>query len=532
MQPPPSTPSWRSLNWLFVYRLGFALLLELLYWSSDADPLLADGNQGLAVNLVHLYFVLVLASGPFLLLRRPAVVQQVELLVFLDIVMSTLLMHASGGVATGLGVLPAIAVIAGALLLEGRLSLLFASFATLAVITQQIYSQLYDPGLAATYTQAGLLGITYFAVAILAHTLLKRIHESEGLAARRLVDIDDLSTLNEYIIRSISTGVVVVDGERRVRLINDAARHLLGIGDTDGRIHLDRRAPVLSAWLAAAVSRPQGNEQTIKVNDLELKPTLKLLGDVRNSGALLFLRDNEEINREAQQIKLASLGRLTASIAHNIRNPLSAVSHAAQLLGESEDMSPVDARMLAIIRRNCARIDEIVTSVLQLSRREQLATETIDLNQWLRIFSSELRDIHEIDQDHLSLELNAETPLVDVDTRHLDQILRNLCENALVHATRDGAPPHILLRTRQENHGKPVMVEVIDDGPGIPADQAEEIFEPFFTTSASGTGLGLYAAREFALANRIDLKLFAAEESGCRFRLTFNAYPNTRMEMA
>ncbi|MGA7980270.1 MAG: ATP-binding protein [Chromatiaceae bacterium] len=516
-----SYPSWRALKAVAVNRLLLAIGLTVIYMPSPgATPTVAWPLPLTTVTAI-VYSILVAFGVLATYIRWPEKEQQVPIAVFIDVVAFTLLMHGSGGIDSGLGLLLAIAVATGAVLMEGRLSLLFASFASLGVMTQQTYSYLYLSAPPANFTQAGLLGITFFAMAMLAHVLYRRIQETERVAARRKVDIADLSKLNDFIIQSMNTGVVVVDGERNLRVLNAAAKQLLGVPGTVREGSLNKVAPPLARWLAAQVTTPHTRDSTISGHDSTLEVTLHLLGDYRESGALMFLRDAQDAIREAQEIKLASLGRLTASIAHNIRNPLSAVGHAAQLLTESPTLANEDLRLLDIIRRNTGRIDETVESVLQLSRRGQASPEAIDLEAWLPTLCADFREVHGLPAEQIRMDISPPAQ-VHADARHLHQIVANLCENALKHASRPGTPVHIEVRARgaAANHGRAIL-DVLDDGPGIDEETAHEIFAPFFTTSSSGTGLGLYIARELSETNGIHLEYIPRQKQGSCFRLNF-----------
>ncbi|NBC15295.1 MAG: two-component sensor histidine kinase [Gammaproteobacteria bacterium] len=517
-----------ALTWLFLYRLVLAALLLLLFSYPVAQPWLGTSATVDAARIaLGLHGLSILAGGLMIGAQRPSRAHQIQIAIFLDIAVYTLLMHLAGGVASGLGLLPAIAVIAGAILMEGRLSLLFASLATLAVMTQQLYSQLYDGTQSGTYTQAGLLGLTYFAVALLAHVMTRRLRETERLAARRKVDLADLSRLNEHVIQRMSMGVVAIDGERRLLLLNNAARRLLGAPQAQPGDSLFLLAPTLRDWFLERLRDGSDGEQDdtlVQIGDNEVLPSLRLLGQGRAYGALIYLRDRRELVRQAQEMKLAALGRLTASIAHNIRNPLSSVTHAAQLLGESEHIDAADANLLEILQRNALRIDETVTSILQLSRRHAAERNDLDLAAWLREFADEYRESQPERAARMRV-VAATSPLpLRVDARHLSQILRNLCDNAFKHGTRDGAPPQVVLRAARDGRTGTLQLDVMDTGPGIPPENRRQIFEPFFTTSVSGTGLGLYIARELAEANGIRLEYIPAELTEGRFRLTFGPH--------
>lgn len=516
-------PTWESLRWLFLFRLLMVVGLVLFFAPMLAHPAGEAVDALLAWPVLVVYALAVLGSGLNLWARWPSRENQVALAIFVDLIAYTLVMHAGGGVDSGLGVLLAMAVAVGAMLMEGRLSLVFASFASLGVITEQTYSYMQGTASVAGFTQAGLLGIMFFVLALLTHVLSRRVRQAEELAARRKVDIDDLSKLNEFIIQDMSMGVVVVDGERRLRLMNQAAREMVGVPDAAPGATLKQVCIELDNWLAEHVrpTAPQGG--VIRVGNRELRPNRQLLGDFRAAGVMLYLRDNQELVKEAQQIKLASLGTLTASIAHNIRNPLSAISHAGQLLGEAKGLAPDDRHLLDIIRRNCGRIDEIVRSVLQLSRRNQIDPLQLELVAWLGEYCDEFRESHGLPADHFLLDFEPPPISVEVDPRHLHQIIANLCENAVVHAGRPDRPPRIEVRVRRGEGPERASIEVADDGPGIDQDSVDEIFNPFFTTKSSGTGLGLYIARELAETNAIRLEYRRERPTGSCFRLVFTA---------
>ncbi|WP_238787423.1 sensor histidine kinase [Thiospirillum jenense] len=516
------------LTWLFAYRLILILILILMFSYPDHAPWLASSASNdprHARLLLALQAQSVLIGGLFLMLRWPKREHQIEIAVFLDILLYTLLMHLSGGVSTGLGLILAMVVAAGALTMQGRLSLLFAAFATLAVIAQQVYTELYATSTTGTSTQAGLLGMTYFAVALLAHVLARRLRATEYLATRRQLDLADLSKLNDYIIQNMTMGVLVINAQRGILLLNHAARRLLNQPQLRIGEQLAAVAPALDDWLAQHTLDASRRKRTVLLlAEQELHISAHSLRDFHSSGVLLFLRDQRELIRQAQNIKLASLGRLTASIAHNIRNPLSAVTHASQLLAEAPGLVDDDLHLLDIIRRNARRIDETVTSVLELSRRDPSQPQVFDLNGWLTEFSSEYRACTAAaQQDCVHLELSPDRVMVAVDPRHFRQILSNLCDNAFKHGRRADHQAQVTLRVTRLADGDAVQLTVTDNGPGIAAAHLATLFDPFFTTSSSGTGLGLYAARELAQANGMELEYIAVPDAGAQFRLTFQS---------
>ncbi|MBN2886540.1 MAG: HAMP domain-containing histidine kinase [Chromatiaceae bacterium] len=516
---PGRYPTWGALRWLFLVRLLMVVGLTLVFSPGLRDPMMLRADTPFAWNVLLAHAVAVLASGLSLYGHWPSRLNQVYLAVFVDTLAFSLLMHAAGGIASGLGLLLVVAVAAGALTMEGRLSLLFAALASLAVIAEQTHATLR--GEPPAFTQAGLLGMLFFATAIASQLLYRRIRTAEALAERRQIDLDDLANLNNFIIQNIGMGILVADGERRPRLMNQAARELLGLRRAPRDIPLARFAPALAAWLDEHARPRMPSEGTLECNGRALRVTLKRVGQGRANGVILYLRDDREVQAEAQQIKLAALGTLTASIAHNIRNPLSAISHAAQLAAEAPQLRDEELHLIDIIRRNSARIEDTVESVLQISRRERIQREPLALTDWLADFCHELRERHRLPPERLQLRDAASGCLVETDPRHLRQILANLCENALIHA---GPAPCLDIRLGLEDRSRP-FIEVMDDGPGIAEDIRAEIFNPFFTTSASGSGLGLYIARTLAEANGITLDTYPRHPHGSCFRLLFPSLP-------
>ena len=226
------------------------------------------------------------------------------------------------------------------------------------------------------------------------------------------------------------------------------------------------------------------------------------VGRQRSAGAVIFLEDSTRIQNEARQMKLAALGRLTANIAHEIRNPLGAISHATELLQEEPASTDTAKRLITIIHDNTERLNRMVNDVLKLRRSDSVHREEFKVVDYLRVFVEQFCQIERISPEIFGLELHAE-PRVVFDRSHLNQVMWNLCRNALRHCRREKGSIRIAVNEVEE--GATVKLDVIDDGPGVAPALRAQLFEPFFTTAAGGTGLGLYIAREVCEAN--DAKL-------------------------
>jgi two-component system, NtrC family, sensor histidine kinase PilS len=516
--------AWRALRYFNLYRLIIAGLFAVLSGFGRLPPNFTqfDERQILLTSVSYLalatvfHFYVERRAGGLALLRNAQVL--------LDIVALTFLMHASGGVAGGFGILLVIAIAGACLLASWRAAVAFAALSTFAVLGETFYGVWRFEYSVASYTQAGLLGAACFGTAILASWLAEQARRSEALAAARARDLQTMAELNEHIVQRMRSGIVVLDDTLRVLLLNQAAERMLGInGEVDGQ-PLDTVSPALNGARHAWVARSENRKTPIDLDGRGGQAIVSFtnLGVGVGENTLVFLEDAAETQQRAQQIKLASLGRLTASIAHEIRNPLGAISHAGQLLSESPDLGREDRRLLEIIAEHSRRMNAIIKNVMTIGRRDLAVAESFELRPWLTGFVAELVERRALAEGDVVCEWNDPDIIVRMDRSQLHQVLWNLCENALRYSQR--AP---LLRFVCGRHGpsQRPYVDVIDSGTGMAEAVAEQIFEPFFTSGSGGTGLGLYIARELCEANQATLALVADGADGCTFRILF-AHPD------
>ncbi len=517
-----STPAaWQPLRVLTFYRVILAGLLTTIYYLvQDSNPFNVQ-NHPLFSSTLLTYLAFSVAAGFSTRLHWPGYRFQALLQVLADIGAIALLMHATGGATSALAVLLVIAIAVGALVLPGRLAFLLAAVATLTLLFETGLASLAEVKTGAgSITRAGLLGLVLFAATGLANVLALRTRESEALAQQRGIDLANLEQLNQYIIRQLQTGLLVVDPDNRIRLVNDTACTLLGL-DAQTSAPLATVAPELATQLDLWRKDSQWQAEAIQSQTASstLLPRFGELKTAQGDGALIILEDSAQLARQTQQIKLASLGRLTASIAHEIRNPLGAISHAAQLLEESDHLEKADKRLTEIITTHTQRVNTIIENVLQLSRRSASHPQEVNLREWLDAFREEFLQTENIPSAQLELDLDQQDLTVHVDPGHLHQVLTNLCQNGLRHA---GTSPHLLIQGRKEPGGA-VQLDIADNGPGIDAQTAEQMFEPFFTTATSGTGLGLYIARELCEINQARLSYLRTDTGASCFRIHFAA---------
>ena len=519
---PPINPAqtWRPL-WLFnLYRLVLSGFFTVLAFSDLNIKPIGEYNTPLLYVTSVVYLLLAIGACFTIHWRTPRFTRQVYSQTVIDIVAITLLMHASGGTSTGLGMLLIIAVASGSMLLAGRTALSLAAVATLFMLGEHAYFQLTNPNLSTAYTHAGLLGATFFVTALLSRALARRILESEALAARRGIDLANMEQLAEYVIQRMQTGVVVIDDTRRIWQINNSAQQLLGLPPLTGTPTLENGCPALAEEYRQWHTNPLYQPKPFRAATAEVLPRFATLGT--GSSTLIFLEDTAAMTQQAQQLKLASLGRLSASIAQEIRNPLGSISHAGQLLTESPQLNKHDLRLTEIIHTNSQRMNKIIENVLQLGRRNQSMPETIPLKPWLENFIADFCRGQQITPEQIHLSVEPATLEVEFDASQLHQILWNLCHNGLRHGTEHSGCAQLTLAASATTNRTSAAMDIIDNGPGIAASAQQHLFEPFFTTATQGSGLGLYIARELSECNQAHLTYLTTTNGGSCFRLTFS----------
>jgi two-component system sensor histidine kinase PilS (NtrC family) len=515
----PSYPStyWRSLFYFNTYRLAIAALLLISTVVVGQNLLFGSWNKPMFLSVSVAYVLFAAASFITISAHRPGFQLQIAVQVCADIVFVVLLLHASGGISSGLGLLLLANLAAAGIISRGRLTLFYASLAAVAVLLAHTYEVLFFYGSYAMYLQAGLLSIGYFATAWLAHALAKRVVASEQLAAQREVDVASMAQVSQLVMQDMQDGVIVVDGQGMVKQLNARAEELLGPLPKGGEVSLKDYNPAITARLALWLENPDAGFDPMRTILSQKLTAARFVpvGRDQHRGVVIFIEDLTRIQSQAQQMKLASLGRLTANIAHEIRNPLSAINHATELLQEEGEIPDSSARLLEIIHDNVQRLDRMVQDVLKLNRRDRAVRETVPLGDFLRNFTSQFCQIEKVPNDIIAIGHSREHSVL-FDRSHLNQIMWNLCRNALRYCQRKSGS----VRIKVDPGPAPNTIElsVIDDGPGIAEAVRAHLFEPFFTTASSGTGLGLYIAREVCEANGATLS-YVESAAGAQFTM-------------
>ena len=515
--------SWRLVYLLNFYRLALSLLLVSLYFSDLLFKPLGSRNPDLFIISSAFYFLAGVIIHSMIYQRRPRLQFQIYLNLGIDISFVTALMHSSGGTGSGLGSLMVVSIVCGSILLSGRATFFPAALASIAILFEHSLVQLSDKTPDSDFLQSGILGITFFATSLLAIVLSRRIHESEALAKKQSIDLANMAQLTEHVIQRMQTGVIVVDEDLTIRLINQSAWQMLGMPASKKAKRLAQLSEELLQRLVKWKNDPFGQHMLNPSfsTHTDIQARFAQLGQEKRQGVLIFLEDISATAQQAQQMQLASLGQLTASIAHEIRNPLGAISHAGQLLSESDRLDKNDHRLTQIIADNTSRLNTIVKNVMQVSRRDPHHIERISLKDFLEKFISDYQIGQTIVPGSIRVDIQPENVQVRFDSSHLQQILVNLCDNALRHSVDYKATPKIELRGGITTDFNRPFLDVIDHGPGIRADDIPHIFEPFFTSATNGTGLGLYISRQLAESNQAHLNYIIIPTGGACFRISF-----------
>lgn len=511
----PEHQAWLLLKVYLVYRLFLAGLFIALFYARVAPSVLGSLNTQLYHSSSLLYLLLTLASGFLLRFRLGSYGFQAQLLLFSDIILLTLIMHASGGIKSGIGILLAVSVASGGVTVGGRCAMFFAAIASLLVLGDEIYADLTDSFATTSYPYAGMLGAAFLTIALLAYVLAKRSESLLELTVQHEQTIANLEELNHYIIQHLQTGIIITNRMQSVQLANAAALRMLNLEKNP--LHLreisTRLTEDFSDWLH---DQTLDQAQLILTDQAEIRVRFMLLPTRNQAFYMLMLEDIALYNQHVQQSKLASLGRLSASIAHEIRNPLSAISHAGQLLSENPNFSPQDLRLTEIIQTHSKRVNRIIEDILQLSRRGASRRENIQLKPWLTHYLETFTlEPPFFERKTFRLDIDQDRLTAFIDPGHLKQILDNLCQNALLYGHPEQGP--IILRAFLARNSP--CIEVIDNGPGIDRKHLSHLFEPFFTTSNKGTGLGLFICKELAELNQAKLGYYLTENQRSSFRL-------------
>lgn len=518
---------WQLLRIYGIYRvlLSVSILLFFIVGSNSAS--INSGRTYFALAATYLGLCILTALITRTRIGRARV--QAFMAFIVDIAVLTGLQYAQTSKSADLTLLELVAVAAGSIILRGRMPYFLAALASLSILTEDVALRwLHDRANSEDVMRAGFMGMSMFATAFFAQQLANRLRDSEALAEKQAEDLASLEELNHHIIQRMRTGIIVVNAKDEVVMINDSCWKMFNMPALGKHGPLQQLSPELEQQLATwrQNSMARGKPFRAAVNGPDVIANFTPLETANISDVLIFVDDNTRMAQQAQQLKLASLGGLTASIAHEIRNPLGAISHAAQLLGESNELTSADARLADIIQKHSLRMNRVIENVLQLSRRRPTQPERADLCSWIRETVQEYKTGSAQNSD---IELRVQREVIEfcADHSQMQQVFNNLIQNGLRYSEKQTGKAYLQINVGITLQGEQPYVDVIDRGPGIGPEQADKIFEPFYTSEKTGTGLGLYIARELCEANQARLDYIPIKSGSC-FRVTF-AHPGRNM---
>ena len=497
--------------WYSGYRLIIAVSLILIYLLT-AEQLSADYDYPFLYFYTLVCYITINVFQLFLLKIIPLQTTKQLIFIFLvDVICLAVITFSAGGPNLQLSMLYVIIIFSSALLLKAQLSLIVTLFAVIMVIYQRFIGNFFDYNNLNHLGNSALLAFLFFVVYAIGRIAVQRFKILETLTFHQSIEIHQLQNINRYILEQIEDGYLVLDESNHIVLTNPAANNLLGI-----YLPVSPERTPLVKW------QPDLFE-LIKFSDLEdgeefsfesqqspytVHIRVKHLMVPEQALVLLILKDALKLNQQVQQLKLAALGQLSASIAHEIRNPLAAIVQANELVKDSD---PHQQAMLSrMISKQAHRIDLIVQDTLDMARNKPTEAQVIHLKEFLESLCSEdLADVK-----HL-IEIKIPEPAsILFDEKQLRQVMINLIRNALRHNAQDA--PYIAVEVRV-NEGR-TFIEVIDFGSGVAKGDISELFKPFFSTEKKGTGLGLYLSHTLCEANHTKLTYVERQQGAC-FRI-------------
>ena len=497
--------AWRALVLLTLFHA--ALGLALISIQRRDNPLSDEiTNPALFAGVSWFFMTFAALSLALALLRRPGFRQQVYGVMTIDIIAMLALMNASGGLHSFVGLLLALSLSIGSLLTSGVAAFTFAALAAAGMLGLQAWAHLAGAAPLWDYAHALILGLAFFLVAFLAHSLTARLKSAERAIVMQAAGLADLHEVNAFVIEHLDTGILVLDAEDRILMHNQSAERLLAkaIPGHSPLASIDPRlGQALLQWKHGRMTMdpiPVAGHP-----DADIQVRIQPLSQQAYRGAVISLEDLARARAEAHKIQLAVLGKMTASIAHEIRNPLSAIRQAAQILSEAAAAEGSSTQLARVIARNSVRLDATIENVLRLaSPTASPQREALALCPLVRRLAEEIAHLPFASDAQIDV-ICLSKPTALIDPRNLEQILLSLCENAVRHSPQTPEGLTIRITIRQGDEGEPTLC-VTDSGPGIDPEIGGRIFEPFFSTAGS-TGLGLYLVRALCEANGGNIRL-------------------------
>lgn len=517
----------RLLRVYALYRLFLAAMFLAMAHFEIAPEYLGSTGKSLFYYTTLAYTLINLLSLPLFFQRDWLPGEKLLFgLLFVDVVALNLLMYSSGGLDGSLGYLLMVTVAASSIFQRSRIALAMAAIASIILIGVSLGQYLVEEAGEEVVVRSGVFGTLLFATALFFIFLTRRLTSAQEIAISEAKAAAHLQELNNLVLSRMHTGVLVFDKDYRIEHLNERAALLLGFVNDGNMITTGESLssiPKLTSYYKHWKSNPRMRLPTFRpsASNIPLQISFSETGAVNDRHSILFLEDARSLSQQAQQLKNVSMGQLTGSIAHEIRNPLGAISHAAQLLNESR-LDEADQKLVDVVLRHSSRVDNLVRNILQLSQQKGPEINVINIYDACLNAVTQIEEGKQFRNPVVEIDYSGRKVEAPFDPSQLQQVLINLLSNALRHSEAySGAPWARIEFLLQEGIKLPVL-KLLDKGPGIPEETAEKIFEPFFTTEKQGTGLGLYIARELCEINFAALSYVHGEDSHGYFQIVFS----------
>ena len=509
------TEGWRVLFYYNTYRLALTALLLFISSPVFEEISLSNSMPSLLIPLIGITSVSAVTYNT-IHRRRPALHIQAHLLFILDIVFITMLTLSESLLASSTLILYFTTAAVTAILFHLRISLIY-TFCCAGLIFYLDYLAYVDNQLKLdNYYLTPLLVVGLFSAVVIVGAIANRTRTAYTVVEKQKTALADLDQINQLVVDQLDLGILFLDQDLRIQMMNQSAEKLVGQ-------FIDRHRTVTGRLAALLTSHQQpggaSSEFSIHVKSQELRTTSLLL----RNGYLVQIDDQTTIHKKIQQSKMASIGRMASAISHEIRNPLSAINHAAQLLTPVKG-NDEDAELIQIIRNHAKRIDHIVESILRRSRPGKTERKVIHLRPWLKVFIETFRETLSSTKtglDSVELAFSGEDSEILFDPTQLEQVITNLCQNSVKYANPQYGHLKIRLHMARFWDDTPYL-NLTDNGQGISREDAEQLFEPFYTSDSQSTGLGLFLVKEYCNLNGANIE-YVRGSSRHGFRITFQS---------
>lgn len=499
----------RLSNIYSVYRFAIALILLFLFFVTLNDPIIGKDEPLLfAIVSISYLFVSVILVFVHVFIKRFSFLQRVFGII-IDVATYSLMLIAHGAASIQITILFLVMVVASFILLRPKQAIAITLLSIICVVYQQFYFIWIKKVYIQAFSDIILLTISFFGTATFSHFITSRLKSTEIIANKQAKQVAKLNVINQKIIETIQNGILVINNQHDITLMNQAAQNMLAIQYLKLPMSLSNIDSHLYQNIKSNIESNRHNTIYQPISSSKIKESIALqVYNLSENEYLIFLEAVSKNQKKAQQLKLASLGRLTASIAHEIRNPIGAISQASQLLEEiDDDNSPI----YKIIHKQTQRVNQIIEDIMQLSRPTQAQVSNISVGSYINEFVN-----NHYQNDNIDIQITSDT-LLTFNEIQLEQVLINLVGNALKHGHQSNPDSNVKILTHKIKNT--YCIDIIDNGEGVSVVNQEKLFEPFFTTSKTGTGLGLYLSKAFCEANGANLEYIHIPAGSC-FRIS------------